>query len=128
MDVLENMHGLHALNEDPLMRGELAAMRFASLIKWTVLGVVCLPTAWVFWPARGWTLFRIVSKVASILLILAASVFLVGEFGPHWEHFWEFSVACMTFSGAAQVLILVLWASEFERSIERKQRRGAPAT
>jgi hypothetical protein len=121
MDVLENVHGLSALQQHPISAGDLVLMRSVSLVKWTLLGVLCIPTAYVFWPARGWTLFRIISKVASALLILAACVFAVGELSPNWEHRWEFSVACMVWSGAFQVLILVLWAPEFELSLEKKR-------
>ena len=121
MDVLENIHGLAALKHQALPAADLARMRFASLIKWTLLGAICIPTGYAFWPARGWTLFRIISKVASALLLLAACVFALGEFSTNWEHFWEFSVACMASSGAFQTLILILWSGEFELSIRKKR-------
>ena len=121
MDVLENIHGLDALKYQALPAADLAQMRFASLIKWTLLGAVCIPTSYAFWPARGWTLFRITSKVASALLLLAACIFALGEFSTNLEHFWEFSVSCMASSAAFQTMILVLWAGEFELSIQKKR-------
>ncbi len=121
MDVLENLHGLAALQQQPLPAGELAKMRFVSRIKWSALGAICIPAAYAFWPAQGFTLFRIISKLASSLLMLAAGIFAVGEFSPDLEHVWEFSFLCMAASGAFQVLILILWADEFEHSIAKKR-------
>ncbi len=125
MDVMENLHGLDALAQAALPADALSRMRMASVIKWTLLGVISIPAAYAFWPARGWTLFRVISKVASGLLVLAALGFAVGEIGPAREHYWEFSVASMAWSAAVQILILVVWGPEFALSIDRKKDRTA---
>jgi hypothetical protein len=125
MDVMENLHGLDALAQAALPAEALSRMRLASVIKWTLLGVISIPAAYAFWPARGWTLFRIISKIASVLLVVAALGFAVGEMSPALEHYWEFSVASMAWSAAFQTLILIVWGPEFTLSIDNKKSKTA---